>query len=148
MKGRLNSSFIEFFFNDIAFKLIALLMALVLWVLVSGRRDYVASKTMDLEFVLGANFILREHNVDQVRVKVSGPRLALRNFMDSTLYNSLNISLREFSEGKHKILLKSAQLELPVGVEIVEVRPENFYFELVRKDNNVEESQRPNGNKE
>ncbi|HPI40267.1 MAG TPA: hypothetical protein PLJ21_05645 [Pseudobdellovibrionaceae bacterium] len=139
----MKSKTIDFIFNDLAFKLIALLMSLVLWVLVSGRRDYVASKTMDLEFILGANYILKDHNVDQVRIKVSGPRLALRNFMDSALYNSLNISLRDFKSGKHQIEFKRAQVELPVGVEIVEIRPEKLYFELIRRDENVEENKQP-----
>lgn len=137
---------IHFIFNDLAFKVIALMMSLVLWVLVSGRRDYVVSKTMDLEFILGSNYILKEHSVDQVRVKVSGPRLALRNFMDSILFNSLNISLRDFNSGKHVIDFKKAQVELPVGVEIVEIRPEKLFFELIRKDENVQEDKQPRGN--
>ncbi len=106
-----------------SYKLIALLIALILWFTILGRRDFVFTRTMDLEFKTAGFARVSAASVDRVKVKVSGPRLALKKFLDSSLGQNLYFDLSDKREGNYEILITNDMVDLPVGVKVVSIRP-------------------------
>ena len=106
-----------------SYNLIALLISLILWFTILGRRDFVFTRTMDLEFKTAPTSYVSSAGVERVKVKVSGPRLALKKFLDSSMGQNIYFDLTDKREGNYEILITHDMVDLPVGVKVVSIRP-------------------------
>lgn len=114
-----------------SYKLVALFVTLILWVTILGRRDFVLSKDMDIEFLLPRSIAVAESNRERhVTVKVSGPRVALKKFAANP--GSITIDLgRQAEPGPIKATITPRNVEVPFGVKVLSVSPETITVHLI-----------------
>ena len=114
-----------------SYKLVALFVTLILWVTILGRRDFVLSKDMDIEFLLPRTIAVAESNrLRRVTVKVSGPRVALKKFAQNP--GTITIDLgRQAEPGPVKALITPRNVEVPFGVKVISVTPDTINIRLI-----------------
>lgn len=112
-----------------SYKLVALFVTLILWVTILGRRDFVLSKEVDLEFLLPKNLVISQQINRKVSVKVSGPRTALKKFGQNP--GAITIDLAQSKQGTNKAVITPKNVEVPFGVKVISVTPDVIQVTLV-----------------
>lgn len=112
------------------FKVISLVIALILWATVSGRRDFVFTKVIAVEFLTTKGHLVMAQTSDRIRVRVSGPRNSLKAFMDSQNSQNLQIDISQLGVGIFDVDIPLSKIELPIGVKILGVRPNVIRIEV------------------
>ena len=118
--------------ENFSYKLVALFISLILWLTILGRRDFVLSKDIDLELITAPGTQVVAQTTDHVKLKVSGPRAALKKFMDSSLSQTLTMDLSARGEGVIYVDIPLNRIEVPMGVKILGIRPNQIQVEVVR----------------
>src|SRR4051812_1059123 len=99
-----NRFFKEWVFENGSYKLVALFVTLILWVTILGRRDFVLSKDVDIEFIIPpAISIAKTDGAHRVTVKVSGPRMALKKFAQNP--GTITIDLGQSQAGQVRAVI-------------------------------------------
>lgn len=129
---RKSFSWFDFIFDNLSYKLVALFIALILWLTILGRRDFVMTKNIELDLLTASGTSVVAQTTDQIKVKVSGPRTALKKFMDSAMTHSLAIDVSGKGVGVVDIEVPIQRLELPLGVKVIGVRPSVVRAEIVK----------------
>ena len=119
----MRTSFQSIFTDNISYKIVAFFIAIVLWVTILGRRDFVLSRNIEIEFQVGMGRTVVSQSVEQIKVKVAGPRNSLRRFLDSGVNQLITIDLSKLSEGNHEIQVPINKIDVPFGVKIQSVKP-------------------------
>lgn len=113
-----------------SYKLVALFVTLILWVTTLGRRDFVLSKEMELEFLLPRSIAIAERHIDRrVTVKVSGPRVALKKFAQNP--GTITIDLGKSQPGPVRAVITPQSIDVPFGVKVLTVAPDTINLTLV-----------------
>lgn len=112
-----------FFRENLSYKIIALLIALILWFTILGRRDFITHKSIEIDLISGEGRSVVSQSTEQIKLKVSGPRTAVKKFTESAMSNSITIDLSDRSEGPVEIEIPLKKLDLPLGLKIVSIRP-------------------------
>lgn len=129
MRDRLNSVWVKarlgwvrtwFEYNQV-YKLISFVVAFALWSTIIGRSDLVVSRDFSVQYLLKNNHFLVDEAIRRIRVKVSGPRDALKKF--SAMDESITLDLKGLSEGAQSIFITPDQLNLPFGVRVISLTP-------------------------
>lgn len=113
----------ELLFDNFSYKVVSLLIALILWVTILGRRDFSLTKTMDIEVIPGTQQTLSQISTDSVRVKVSGPRTALKKFMETGMSQLITVDVSQFPSGDFEAEIPLRQIDVPFGVKVISVKP-------------------------
>lgn len=129
MKRRLSGVITENF----SYKIVALFISLILWLTILGRRDFVLSKNIDIELVTAPSKQVVAQTSDHIKVKVSGPRSALKKFIDSSFSQNITIDISQRGEGVIYVDIPLNKIEVPLGVKILGVRPNQIQAEVVSK---------------
>lgn len=117
-------------FDNGSYKLVALFVTLILWVTILGRRDFVLSKDMDVEFLLPRSITIAESNIERrVTVKVSGPRMALKKFAANP--GTITVDLMKSQPGPARALITPKNVEVPFGVKVLSVNPDLIRLTLI-----------------
>lgn len=127
MRAKLRQSFKE----NLSYKLVALFVALVLWLTMLGRQNTVVSRELELQFLLPQNTVLSQPVETSVRVEVSGPRTALKKF--SELNSAFEVDLRDLPSGTNLVYLQGGALNLPLSVRVISLEPETITVEIVEE---------------
>ena len=114
-------------------KLMALIIALFLWTTVMGRRDFVLTKVMNLDILTSENQTILAQTADRIRVRVSGPRSALKQFIDDPKTQKLVLALSGSRTGVMEVDIPTQQIQTPVGVKVLSVRPNMIRVEVTDK---------------
>ncbi|MNK98326.1 hypothetical protein D3C87_1186850 [compost metagenome] len=138
MKRRLSGVITENF----SYKVVALFISLILWLTILGRRDFVLSKNIDIELVTAPSKQVVAQTSDHIKVKVSGPRSALKKFIDSSFSQSITIDISQRGEGVIYVDIPLNKIEVPLGVKILGVRPNQIQAEVVSKKEPVNDEQK------
>lgn len=133
MKERLVGQWKEAFTENWVAKSMALLIALFLWTTVMGRRDFVQTKVMNVELVTGENQGIIAQTADRIRVRVSGPRSALKKFMDDPKSQKLVLDISNSGVGVLELDIPNQQIQTPMGVKVLSVRPNMIRVEVTNK---------------
>lgn len=129
MKERIKVALLE---NWVA-KIMALLIALFLWTTVMGRRDFVLTKVMSVDLVTSDNQSVLAQTADRIRVRVSGPRSALKKFIDDPKTQKLVLDISNSGVGVLELDIPNQQIQAPVGVKVLSVRPNMIRVEVTNK---------------
>jgi len=70
---------------------------------------------------------------DSIRVKVSGPRTALKKFMDNPQSGSIVIDISNRGPGVLDVDVPLNKIDVPMGVKILGVRPNVIRAEVTAK---------------
>lgn len=114
-----------------SYKLVALFVAMILWITVLGRRDIVMTKSIEVDLLVGANQRVVTQSIEHVKVQVMGPRQQLIKFLENQLSNVISLDLTDFKSGNHEVEINLSKLELPIGVSIVSVKPSKLKAVIV-----------------
>ncbi|MBX2986395.1 MAG: hypothetical protein KF802_00730 [Bdellovibrionaceae bacterium] len=120
----------EFFTENVSYKLVSLFIALILWTTILGRRDFIYSRTIDLDFRASPGFSVVAQP-EQVRLRVSGTRSSLRRFMEATASQSLLIDLTSRGPSVIEMNVPLDKIDIPLGVKVLSVRPSVIRAEIV-----------------
>lgn len=127
MKRRWSNMFTE----NLSYKVVALFISLILWLTILGRRDFILSKEVDVDFITAAGNQIVAQSTDHVKVKVSGPRSALKKFLDSSASQSITLDISKKGEGALYVDIPLNKIETPMGVRILGIRPSQIQVEVV-----------------
>ena len=120
--------------DNLSYKVVSLFIALILWLTILGRRDFSLTKTIDIELMTGPHRAVVSQSADIAKVKVSGPRTALKKFMDSGLSQLLVIDISDKGEGDFDVEIPLSQIDVPFGVKVVSVKPPVIHAKVVNKN--------------
>lgn len=121
--------------ENLSYKVVALFIALILWLTILGRRDFVMSKNVELEFLVNPQYQVLSPTANEVVVKVSGPRSALKKFSESRFSELLTIDVGEQNPGIIEVEVPVRKIELPFGVKLISVKPSVIRAEIVKTAN-------------
>lgn len=133
MRAKMKRQVQGIFFENLSYKLISLLIALILWITILGRRDFVVSRKMEIELVTAQGLVVKEQSVDQIKIKVSGPRTALRRFVENGVSQVVSIDLAQRPEGTYVVEIPRSKVDLPFGVKLVSMTPSNIEVKLEKR---------------
>ncbi|MBX3040262.1 MAG: hypothetical protein KF789_06070 [Bdellovibrionaceae bacterium] len=131
MKKKLKGSFIGFFTENFSYKVVSLFISLILWTTILGRRDFTYTKVIDLEFNVAAGYSIVARP-EEVRLRVSGTRTALKRFMEQTGDRPMVVDLSARNVGSVEMDVPLSQLDIPTGVKILSVRPALIRAEIFK----------------
>lgn len=120
------SNWKDYIFENGSYKLVSLFVTLILWVTILGRRDFMLTKDMDIEFLLPKTAVLELNQGERkVSVKVSGPRTALKKFAQSPGSITFDLTKADVPEKNTKIrtVIQTKNIEVPFGVKVVTIDP-------------------------
>lgn len=112
----------EWIFANGTFKIVALVVSIVLWMTIMGRRDLVQNHEMELQFILPAGHTIANQVTKSVEVKVTGPRAGLQRFTERE--RVIGMDLSKLKVGEHKLFVRTDNVNLPLGVKILSIEPQ------------------------
>ncbi|WP_413581604.1 hypothetical protein [Bdellovibrio sp. HCB288] len=117
--------------ENFSYKVVALFISLILWLTILGRRDFVLSKNVDIELSTAQGTHVVAQTADHIKVKVSGPRAALKKFMESSLSQNINLDISHRGTGVIYVDIPLNKIDVPLGVKILGVRPNQIQAEVL-----------------
>lgn len=120
--------------ENFSYKLVSLFIALILWLTILGRRDFSMTKSIDVELVPANHQMVIKQNTESVKVKVSGPRTALKKFMESGMSQLISLDVSKKGEGPVEIEVPVKQIDVPFGVKVISVKPEVIKAQIIQKE--------------
>lgn len=133
MKAKTRRWFRDLFTENISYKVVSLLIALILWITIIGRRDFVYTKTMDVEIRPAPELTVVAQTADRVRLRVSGSRAALKRFIESPSTQTLVLDVTDRSPGVVDVDVPINKIVLPAGLKVLSVRPNVIRAEITRR---------------
>lgn len=118
--------------ENFSYKVVALFISLVLWLTILGRRDFTLYKEMKLELLASEGSRVEAQTATQVQVKVSGSRAALKKFLASPLSQTLVLDISHKGEGVVDVDIPVNKVEVPLGIRVLGVRPNELQVEVVK----------------
>lgn len=128
----------RFFVNDIRLKVLALMLALMLWFSMTYMGESKMGLMVPLSFYnLGKGYMVRDVDTREVMITVNGPVSILKNLKPGDLAVSLNLSRAR--EGRQIFTIRKGDVILPTGMKIEDTKPDYVVVEI---DKTVEKSLR------
>ena len=118
-------------FENGSYKLVALFIALILWLTILGRREFVVNKEIDVEFTVASELMVAEQSSEKIRIKISGPQPLLKKYKESNL--PITVSLIDKVSGIYEIDMTAARVEAPPGIKILSLKPSQIRVEITPK---------------
>lgn len=115
-----------------SYKMVALFIALILWLSILGRRDFVVTKDIEVDFVAAPGYMVAGQSIDKIKIKVSGPQPLLKKFKDKN--QIFSIDLTDKTVGLFEIEMTPAKIEVPDGIKVLGVRPNSIRVEIVESN--------------
>ena len=117
--------------RKILLKFISLVGGFFIWIYVVSAAQIELSKTLPLKVDIPKEFAIKNDLPNEVMYRVKGPGIFTRKYVDDKAELLIK---KEFyyKEGKKKfnINFDKVGIKLPLGVELLEVRPRSFSLEL------------------
>ena len=122
------STFAESVFENGSYKLVALFIALILWLTILGRRDFIVNKDIDVDFTVAEKFMVSGQSSDKVRIKLSGPQPLLKKYKETN--QTLQMSMADKGAGLFEVEITPSKIEVPQGIKILSVKPSQIRVEI------------------
>ncbi len=123
----------DFLTQNLSYKLVSLFIAMVLWMTILGRRDFIVNKEFELEIVSAPHIQVQALSANKVNVKVTGSKNSLRQFVDRGASTVVVVDLSSKEDGNYDIEIPIQKFDLPFGVKVLQVRPNQIHVKLVRR---------------
>ncbi len=120
--------------ENFSYKMVSLFIALILWLTILGRRDFSLTKTLEIELLTGPQQLITAQSADNIKVKVTGPRTALKKFMESGMSQLISIDISKKGEGDVDVDVPMKQIDVPFGVKVISVKPSVIRAHVIHKD--------------
>lgn len=119
--------------ENLSYKLISLFIALILWITILGRSDSISTRQVEVEVITAPHVIVASQSADKIKIRVSGPRTALRRFVENGLSQVVTLDLSGKSEGLFQIQIPREKVDLPFGVRLISISPEILDIKLEKR---------------
>lgn len=122
--SRIGNWFIRY---NIGYKLLAIMLALMLWYYVAGQRDPLVERTFPLPVEargLSSEIVLTSP-LPEVRVTVRGMRSIIQNLRQEDILAYVDVSRQEVGE-----VLLPVRVDAPLGIQVLKVEPERIRVAL------------------
>ena len=116
--------------ENMTYKIVSLFIALILWMTILSRRDYVLSRNIEVNFITSSSQSILAQTADRVRMRISGPRAQLKKLMESNQFQVVNIDVSQRGFGVIDVDISSNRFDLPSGVKILGIRPNVIRVEV------------------
>lgn len=117
--------------DNFSYKLVALIIALILWMSLLNKRDFITTKEFDVDILTSETMVVLGQTTDKLRVKVSGPQPLLKKFKESPQIIAFDLS--DKSAGFYDLDVSNSKIEVPKGLKILAVRPNTIHVEIIEK---------------
>lgn len=121
--------FKESLLENASYKLVALFISLIMWLSILGRRDFVLTKDIEVDFITASGYSVAGQSIDKIKLKVSGPQPLLKKFKDKN--QILSFDLSDKVNGMFEVEMTPSKIELPEGIKILGIRPNSVRVEIV-----------------
>lgn len=118
-------------FDNFAYKTVSLFVALVLWLAILGRRDFVSTKEVELLFTPAKGHMVMSQSADKIKVKISGSQAIIKKNRER--FQSIMIDASSYPSGIHDVDISNQSFDLPPGIRILSVRPNVVKIEISSK---------------
>lgn len=118
--------------DNFSYKVVALFITFILWVSILGKREFILTKDLEVDFVTSENFVIAGQSNAVLKVKVSGPQPLLKKYRESAQILILDVT--DKPAGFYDVDINTAKIEIPKGVKIIGVRPQTIRLEIVEKN--------------
>ena len=108
--------------ENVLLKLVALALAVVLFVVVHGDRDALTSIYLKVVYLYPPGKVLVSEPVSEIRLTVRGPMRGIARLVDSDL-EPMRVDLRNASDGA--LRFDPEMIHLPVGLHVATISPES-----------------------
>lgn len=122
--------------DNLSYKIVALFIALILWLSILNRRDYIVTKDLDVDFVTSSSLMVAGQSNDRIRVRVSGPQPLLKRYRESSQFIALDIS--DKGPGFYDVDMNASKVDVPRGIRVIGIRPNTIRVEVVEKKSQTE----------
>lgn len=123
----------SFLSDNLSYKVVSLFVALILWISILGRRDFVTTKELDVQLVLPVGYMVAGQSHDRLRVKISGAQPVLKKYKDSL--KKVVFDLSDSDEGLVEIDVPNNRIEVPDGIKVLNVKPNVIRVEIAKIKN-------------
>ncbi len=123
----------ESILENASYKLVALFISLILWLSILGRRDFVVTKDVEIDFVAASGYSITSQSTDKIKIKVSGAQPLLKNFKDK--YQAIVYDVTDKKKGMFEIEMSLSRIEVPSGIKILGIRPSAVRVEIGENPN-------------
>lgn len=119
--------------DNFSYKLVSLVIAMILWLTILGRRDFVITKNMEINVAVAAGLHVVSLSEDQVRVKVSGPKTALKKFTEAGYLDVVSLDVTDKGPGVYSVEIPIKKIDVPMGIKVISVEPEKIQLKIEKK---------------
>lgn len=119
------------FTENMSYKLVAIFVALILWVSILGRRDFVATKEIEISFLTTSGYSVVSQSADRIKVKISGAQPLMKRFKDKNM--NLTIDATENKSGVFEFDIYQGLIDLPSGLRVLSIKPNSIKVEISEK---------------
>jgi YbbR domain-containing protein len=124
----------SFLLDNFSYKVVSLLIALILWITILGRRDFSVTRNVEIELLVGSGQGVIAQSAEAVKVRATGPRTALRRFIDSGAAQVISIDLSGKPDGAYDVEIPAGKLDVPFGVKIQSIKPSHVQVTIGKKE--------------
>ena len=117
--------------DNFSYKLVALFIALILWLSILNRRDFILTKDLEVDIVTAEGLIVAAQSSAQIKVKVSGTQPALKKYREASQILAFDMS--DKSVGFYDVEMNASKIDVPTGIKILGIRPQTIRVEIVEK---------------
>lgn len=129
------SEFKEVIMENLGFKVIALLITLVLWLTILGRREVIYTRTFILDIVLPNQMMLVGQSSENVELKISGSRNLIRRYVESLDSDQLKLIVGQAHEGLMDLEINPKNFDLPSQIRVQSIKPSHVRIEVMSSEN-------------
>lgn len=117
-----------------AYKFVALIASIILWLTVLGRKEVVITHELTVNF-LTQEFLKVEYDSNiKVKLKIYGQRKLLKEYKDQI--KSITYNLKDRGPGVYTLPLTIRDLNLPLGLRLMALQPETIELKIKRGERN------------
>ncbi|MCB9026515.1 MAG: hypothetical protein H6625_09380 [Bdellovibrionaceae bacterium] len=117
-----------------AYKFVALIASIILWLTVLGRKDAVITHEVGVKFETQSSVVLDYDSSLKIRMKILGPRKMLKEYSDSV--TNITFDLKERAPGVYSIPVTGKDLNLPMSLKLIALQPEEINIKIMNREKN------------
>ena len=114
------------------YKVIALLIAMILWVTVVSQKDMVSKQKISVQFVVPSGYEIEGSPKLEVEVKLEGPRPILKKFLEKYWPTTLMIPVRNPSVGPSAFEIPPSYFQVPSEIKIISIVPREVVLQIIQ----------------
>lgn len=121
--------------EHLGYRIIALLIAMILWVTVVSQRVMVIKQIVSAQFVVPPEYKIDGMSRMNIEVKIEGPRPILKKFLDKYWPTTLVIPIRNPNVGPVAVEIPLSYFQLPPEVKVISINPREVVLQITRASN-------------